>query len=199
MQANFISRSNRTSSAGFTLLELLVVIVIVSILVTYSTLAIRGSSPEDLIKEEALRLQTLTQLVMEESILRGEEYGIEVFQDGYRFVRFSDDQWVTLDDDRILRDRELPADIELEMRLEETDIVIGVVSDPMSDNEVELNETEEVSSEEEQEKISPHIYILSSGEITPEFEIRFYILGVETSYLVTGVFDGTLNSEISDL
>jgi len=199
MQANFITRPHKTSAAGFTLLELLVVIVIVSILVTYSTLAIRGTSPEDLIREEALRLQTLTELVMEESILRGEEYGIEVFQDGYRFVRFSDDQWVTLDDDRILRDRELPADMELEMRLEETDIVINLASEPMSDNEVELNEAEEVSDEEQQEKISPHIYILSSGEITPEFEIRFYILGVETSYLVTGVFDGTLNTEISDL
>ena len=199
MPANFITRSHRAGSAGFTLLELLVVIVIVSILVTYSTLAIRGSSPEDLIKEEALRLQTLTQLVMEESILRGEEYGIEVFLDGYRFVRFSDDQWVTLDDDRILRERELPADMELEMRLEETDIVIGVVSDPMSDNEVELNETEDVSSEEEEEKITPQIYILSSGEITPEFDIRFYILGVETSYLFTGMFDGTLNTEISEL
>ena len=199
MPANFVKRSHRAGSAGFTLLELLVVIVIISILVTYSTLAIRGSSPEDQIKEEALRLKTLTHLVMEESILRGEEYGIEVFQDGYRFVRFSDDQWVTLDDDRILRDRELPADMELEMQLEETDIVIGVVSDPMSDNEVELSETEDVSNEEEEEKISPQIYILSSGEITPEFEIRFYILGVETSYLVTGMFDGTLNTEISEL
>ena len=199
MQANFITRSHRASTAGFTLLELLVVIVIVSILVTYSTLAIRGSSPEDLLKEEALRLQTLTQLVMEESILRGEEYGIEVFQDGYRFVRFSNDQWITLDDDRILREHELPADIELEMRLEETDIVIGVVADPMSDNEIDLDEAEQVTSDAQQEQISPHIYILSSGEITPEFEIRFYILGVETSYLVTGVFDGTLNTEISDL
>jgi general secretion pathway protein H len=183
---------------GFTLLELLVVVVIVAILFTYTTLAIRSNSPEEIIKEEAQRLERLIQLALEESILRGEEYGIEVFIDGYRFLRFSDNQWLPLTQDKILRERELPLDMELEMSLEETDIVIGLISEPMSNNEVDLEQSEEQDDSKEAE-IKPHIYLLSSGEITPEFEIRLYILGVEDSYLVKGIFDGTLETKLSEL
>jgi hypothetical protein len=51
----------------------------------------------------------------------------------------------------------------------------------------------------DEEKARPQIFLLSSGEITPEFDVRFYILGVEASYFVKGSFDGTLKTELSDL
>ena len=190
---------------GFTLIELLVVVVIVSILFTYTTLAIRSNSPEDYIKEEAYRFERLTQLALEESILRGEEYAIEIFTDGYRFLRFTENQWLPLDNDKILHQRDLPQDMELEVSIEETEIVIDLASNSMSEQKLNLDfdldtESEENNEEENEEsKIKPQIYLLSSGEITPEFDVRFYILGVETSYFVKGAFDGSLEAEISDL
>jgi general secretion pathway protein H len=195
---------------GFTLLELLVVVVIVAILFTYTTLAIRGNSPEDLIKEEAHRLERLIQLAMEEAILRGEEYGIEIYLDGYRFMHLTENQWQPLAHDKLLRDRELPLEMELEMSLEETDIEIEKTSAVkkymaetsdlqtfMADSALGDNENE--STDEAENTTKPHIYLLSSGEIIPEFDIRFYILGVETSYFVKGSFDGELKTETSDL
>ena len=190
---------------GFTLIELLVVVVIVAILFTYTTLAIRSNSPEDLINEEAHRFERLTQLALEESILRGEEYGIEIFTDGYRFLRFTENQWLPLDNDKILRQRELPQDMELEVNLEETEIVIDLASNPMSEQKLDLSfsldsESKENNEEEnEKSKAKPQIYLLSSGEITPEFDVRFYIFGIETSYFVKGAFDGLLKTEVSDL
>ncbi len=192
---------------GFTLIELLVVVVIVAILFTYTTLAIRSNSPEDYIKEEAHRFERLTQLALEESILRGEEYAIEIFTDGYRFLRFTENQWLPLDNDKILRQRELPQDMELEVSLEETEIVIDPSSNSMSEQKLNLDfdlnlddEANENNEEEnEKSKLKPQIYLLSSGEITPEFDVRFYILGIETSYFVNGAFDGSLKTEISDL
>lgn len=197
---NYISREN-----GFTLLELLVVVVIVAILFTYTTLAIRSDSPEDIIKKEAQRMERLVQLALEESILRGEEYGIEMYLDGYRFLRFTKNQWLPLSEDKILRERELPLDMEMEIRLEETEIVIDLASDSMSEQKLDLDIESDIgsdgeSSEDEKDsKTKPQIYLLSSGEITPEFDVRFYILGVETSYFVRGYFDGSLKTEISDL
>jgi hypothetical protein len=85
------------------------------------------------------------------------------------------------------------------MRLEETEIVVGLVTDPMSDSKVDLKENSEQQADKKKPDIKPHIYLLSSGEITPDFEIRFYILGVKTSYFVRGLFDGSLKTEISDL
>jgi general secretion pathway protein H len=200
MPANFRQRSAQLfQQGGFTLLELLVVVVIVAILFTYTTLAIRSNTPEDQIKEEAYRLQNLIQLALEEAILRGEEYGIEIHLDGYRFLRFTDNQWQPLSQDKILRERKLPLDMELEMHLEETEIVIGLATEPMSDNEVELEQTDEQKKDKKEAEIKPHIFLLSSGEITPDFDIRFYILGVKTSYFVRGLFDGSLQTEISDL
>lgn len=183
---------------GFTLFELLIVVVIVAILFTYTTLAIRGNSAEDQIKEEAHRLERLIQLALEESILRGEEHAIEIYLDGYRFLRFTGNQWLALSQDKILRERELPHDMELEIRLEQTEIVIDPAAELMSEQILDADD-EESESENEKSKAKPQIYLLSSGEITPEFDIRFYILGVETSYLVKGFFDGSLKTEMSDL
>ena len=180
---------------GFTLIELLVVVVIVAILFTYTTLAIRSDSPEDIIKKEAQRMERLVQLALEESILRGEEYGLEIYLDGYRFLHFAENQWLPLSGDKILRERELPLEMELEMRLEETEIVIELADEPM-DEQLDLD-TE--SDGDDKKEVKPQIYLLSSGEITPEFDVRFYIIGVETSYFVKGLFDGSLKTEKSDL
>lgn len=198
MKTNFLLQCipQRYKQCGFTLLELLVVVVIVSILFTYTTLAIRSNSPEDIIKEEATRLERLVQLALEESILRGEEYGIEVYLDGYRFLRFNEDKWSPLSEDKILRERELPLAMEMEMSLEETEIVIDLASNKMSGQAFDLELDDD---QEEKKETRPQIFLLSSGEITPEFEVRFYILGVETSYFVKGLFDGTLKTEISEL
>ncbi len=184
---------------GFTLLELLVVVVIVAILFTYTTLAIRSDSAEVLIKKEAFRLERLIELALEEAILRGEEYAIEIHLDGYRFLRFTENQWLPLSEDKILGIRELPLDMELEMSLEDTEIVIDPSSDLIAEQELELDDESEEDAPDENSKAEPQIYLLSSGEITPEFDIRFYILGVETSYFVKGSFDGSLTTEISDL
>ncbi|NOQ91000.1 MAG: type II secretion system minor pseudopilin GspH [Gammaproteobacteria bacterium] len=206
MQTNVTAQITRQH--GFTLLELLVVVVIVAILFTYTTLAIRSDSAEDIIKKEAHRMERLLQLALEETILRGEEYGIEVFTDGYRFLHFTENQWLPVNDDKILRARDLPLNMELEMRQEETGIemdnAIDAYMSQSSDLENFMSDTtlgsDEDQPDDEQKNITkPQIYLLSSGEITPEFDIRFYILGVETSYIVKGLFDGTLTTEISEL
>jgi general secretion pathway protein H len=200
MRTNFAIKINNQqfNQRGFTLIELLVVIVIVAILFTYTTLAIRGNSPEDEIKEEAHRLERLIELALEESILRGEEYGIEFFIDGYRFLHYVETQWEPITQDTILRQRELPEKMEIETRLEDSPIVIDLASEPLADNTVELDESDETDGATT-EKIYPHIYLLSSGEIAPDFDVRFYIPGVELNYIVKGIFDGTLSTEISDL
>ena len=193
----------RRHSTGFTLIELMVVIVIISIMFTFATLAIRSDSPEEMIHREAQRFERLVELALEEATLRGEEYALEVYIDGYRFYRF-ENEWIPLSDDTLLRDRELPEDMEIEMSLEETEIIIDPAASMQSlgDAEGDTDSETGVTAEAEKDKankVTPQIFLLSSGEITPEFDLRFYMFGTEASYFIRGRFDGSLNTELSDL
>jgi len=189
-------------SQGFTLIELLVVIVIVAILFSFATLSIRSVEPEELIETEAQRLDRLIQLVLEESILRGQDYGIDVFVDGYRFLRRENQQWVEISNDKLLRARTLPPDMELELTLEDTEVQTNSKLTDFSLNSTVdkfANEDNKTDGESGTKKITPQIFLLSSGEISPEFTIRVFFPNVETSYLVTGSFDGQHKVSISDL
>ena len=109
-----------TNEQGFTLLEILVVVVIAAIIFSLSTLAIRGTTPEELLQTEARRLDRLLQLAQEEAILRGEEYGLEFGPQSYRFLIYVDNDWRTLQHDKLLR--------ELDITLQYPDLDAGLGS-----------------------------------------------------------------------
>ena len=183
-----IAQFGRTSQSsirerGFSLLELLVVIVIIAILFTFTTLAIRGTSPEELLETEARRLDQLLQLALEEAILRGMEYGLEFTPNSYRFLLYIENTWQPLEADRLLRERQLPVDMEFELEIEQIDVLIDE-SDRQDDDD--------------EETARPQVFLLSSGEITPEFSVRLVMPGVATSYLVTGNANGEHKAEESD-
>ena len=174
---------------GFTLLELLVVVVIVSILFSFLMLSIRSNSPEDLIKEEAHRLNQLLQVALEEAVLRNTEYGLVFNARGYQFLQLNENNWQTVAADKLLRKRELPLEMEIELAVEQTDIIIA---DPPENSE------EDGDGEKIEEKIKPQVFLMSSEEITPEFSARFTIPGVKTSYIVNATINGKHTVSISD-
>ena len=175
---------NNTTEHGFSLLELLVVIVIIAILFTFTTLAIRGTSPEELLQTEAQRLDRLLQLALEEAILKGAEYGLEFTPTSYRFLIYAEFSWQSLEADKLLRERQLPEGMEFELEVEQIDVLIEETNN---------------KDDEEEEKARPQVFILSSGEITPEFSVRLVIPGVATSYIVSGSVNGEHEAVISEL
>lgn len=180
------SRPGKVS--GFTLLELLVVIVIISVLFSFMTLTIRSSSPEDVIKEEARRFNQLIQLALDEAVLRNTEYGLKFDKNGYQFLQLEENTWLTMDADKMLRSRELPLEMELELSVEQIDVIIG-----------ETNESPDEASEQNEDKLQPQVFLMSSEEITPEFSVRFTIPGIKASYIVNATIDGKHTVSISDL
>jgi general secretion pathway protein H len=178
------SRSN-PNAHGFSLLDLLVVIVIIAILFTFTTLAIRGTTPEELLQTEAQRLDQLLQLALEEAILRGMEYGLEFTPNSYRFLLFAENSWQPLETDKLLRERQLPEDMEFELEIEQIDVLIDKAQS-------------EDDEDKENERFRPQVFLLSSGEITPEFSVRLVMQGVATSYLVSATANGQHEAEISD-
>ncbi len=193
---------------GFSLIEMLVVIVIGGILFTYATLAIRGHNPQERLQTEAKRFAQLIQLAQQEAILRGEDYGLEVTINSYRFLHLKNQLWVEISNDHLLRRRKLPQKMELELSLENTTIVINPTRRKSSNFSLQDNSdgsspdnagTQEKTQNRGGNKIQPQVYLLSSGEITPEFALRFFYPEVQASYVVRGKFDGSIKRTLSDL
>lgn len=155
----------RRRSGGFTLVEILVVIVIISIVMSIAMLSITLAGGDNQLRDEAQRVISLVDVAQDESLLQGREFGLEFMQGSYRFVEFNPltQQWSEVIGDDTLRQRELPEELELELFIEERRVILK--TDPAR--------TE--SGEEDRpgiERYAPHVLIYSSGDMSP-FELHF--------------------------
>ncbi len=94
-----------TASRGFTLLELLVVLVTVGITLGFVSLK---AMPDDhqVLQNEAQRIALLLQTARDEAIVRNHPIAFEAQPDRYRFLMRDENTWQPLKQDDLLRERE---------------------------------------------------------------------------------------------
>ena len=92
------------ASRGFTLVEVMVVMVIIGIVLGMVTLnAI--PSPRQNLQNEAQRLALLLQLARDEAIVRNRLVNFEANSERYRFMVRQEKEWVQVTQDDLLRER----------------------------------------------------------------------------------------------
>jgi general secretion pathway protein H len=111
------STDRRRAGRGFSLLELLVVLLLIGIILTLATLAVRPRLGAADSGDEAARLAALLQLAREQAVLQGVEHGLELARDGYRLLALEDRTWQPLAES-IWRPRTLPAQVRLQLTVE---------------------------------------------------------------------------------
>ncbi|MCK5896359.1 MAG: type II secretion system minor pseudopilin GspH [Cocleimonas sp.] len=160
-----------TKQSGFTLLEVMVVVVIVAIL-SSAVVPLMSKNADDVLTEQADRFMALMSLVQDEAILQSRQLGLKVDEQGYSFLQQEDEgSWVPFDDGPF-RARKLSSGIKASLYLEDVDIVLE-------------------EGGEGEERTTPQVFILSSGEMTP----FYYELTFATGSRVRVTMDAIGNSK----
>ncbi|MFN2308953.1 MAG: type II secretion system minor pseudopilin GspH [Gammaproteobacteria bacterium] len=151
----------RRRPAGFTLLEMLAVVVIIGIVLTFAVLSIGGDRRAEELERESRQFAELLRLASEQAVLRGEEWAVQLTPEDYRFLIYTDAGWAVLADDDLFRTRRLAQDTRLEVELEGRELALETTGDVM-----------------------PTLLLLSSGETSP-FIAEFAASATEHRYRVS--------------
>ncbi len=118
--------------AGFTLIEIMVVLLIVAITIGMVGVNLqRGDNNR--VQEEADRIVILLQAAREEAILQGQILAVQFNREGYRFLRLNNkDKLELIEQDEILSPRSLPDGVTLSFTIDgaAAETEAGLILDP---------------------------------------------------------------------
>jgi general secretion pathway protein H len=140
-------------SKGFTLVEILVVVVIMAIVISLAVLSIGTTGRDAQLDEESRRIEGLVGLLHERALLEGRDFGMRIEPAAYEFVVYDSrrDRWTALDQEHEFRRRDLPKGVSFQLELDSQIVVI---------KPKDRNLTSDTTP-------APQLAIAASGEGTP--------------------------------
>ena len=189
----------RSRSAGFTLIEIMIVVVIIGIITAGVLLSINLTGRDQDLEKESDRLLTLVNYVREQAQMQTRDYGVLIRDDGYQFVAYDTRRglWREIYEDEILRLRKLPDGLDFKLVVDARPVVLvptGEVKPPDPKNQKQKTKTladvkslddasslkdttssgkklgEDSGKLDEEKKVTPQIMIYSNGDLS-SFEI----------------------------
>ncbi|MDX1634565.1 MAG: type II secretion system minor pseudopilin GspH [Marinobacter sp.] len=135
---------------GFTMIEILVVLIVVGLLAALAVANLGGSAQQRELENTARELFLLMQTASEQAVLNNQELGMVLEDDSYRFLVYDEleREWVG-QAERLFQPRQLP----------ETLVVTPII------------ETNLPTLAGREEGLRPDLVFFSSGEVTP-FELE---------------------------
>ncbi|GAC1300080.1 MAG: type II secretion system minor pseudopilin GspH [Steroidobacteraceae bacterium] len=171
-------------SKGFTLVEILVVVVIMAIVISLAILSIGTTGRDTQLDEESKRIEGLIALLHERALLEGRDFGLRIEPGGYEFVVHEPrrDRWMTLDEEHEFRRRDLPKGIRFQLELDSQVVVIKPIERHLASDAAPPG---------------PQVAIAASGEGTP-FRLTLLRDGTTAKASVVGDALGKLTRAGSD-
>ena len=119
-------RGPHRTGAGFTLIEVLVVVAIIGLMVAGFVLSLSLAGRDPVLERESDRLFTLLNYAREQAELQTREYGILFQEDGYEFLAYDVQlgQWRSVFEDDALGARKLPEGLDVKLVVETRPVVL---------------------------------------------------------------------------
>jgi general secretion pathway protein H len=173
----------RSRDSGFTLLEILVVIVIIGVMVSMVSLSVGVLGADQEVEEETRRFWAVTRQAREEAELQAIDVAIFVGASDYEFLRFDTrrNEWIPIVEDQLYAQRSLPDGLRFRLWMEGREIVL---KPGLPDR----------SQKDESQKFPPQLTVLSSGDVVP-FEMHIERDGAPALWRMTSLADGDLRIE----
>lgn len=169
---------------GFTLVEILVVVVIMAIVISLAVLSIGVTGRDAGLDQETRRIQGLMSLLHERALLEGRDFGMRLEPAAYEFVVYDPykDRWQPMTQDREFRHRDLQKGLSFQLQLDSQVVVLKPVDKSFS---------------RAQPPQPPQLAIAASGEGTP-FKLTLTRDQTRASATVSGDAAGKVSSDRSD-
>jgi general secretion pathway protein H len=165
-------------SKGFTLVEVLIVMLIITVVISLTVLTVSSTGRDSQLDEESRRIEGLLGLLHERALLEGRDFGLRIEPTAYEFVVYDTRRnlWLMLDQEREFRHRELPKGITFQLQLDSQTVVIKPIDKDLSNGAPP----------------NPQIAIAASGEGTP-----FRLILVRDATHAKSAIDGDALGKIS--
>lgn len=216
------NRFSPKNKQGFTLIEMMLVIVLIGLMASVIQYNAGGDQQETLLKKTSLRFAGIFDVAAEYSMLNNIELGLLVDKTSYRFLAYDGTRWTDVGDNDLLVETPLPDGVEMLLQLDDLPIEEPLLFDPQQLDEDGLFSNEDSFADEDEDergsrsgsgdrskgkkkkKLIPQVYILSGGDLTP-FSITFQLNEAlaysyqnedeQPKYRVTGIFTTPLTIE----
>ncbi|QYJ93596.1 type II secretion system minor pseudopilin GspH [Shewanella spartinae] len=154
---------------GFTLLEVLLVVLLMGLAAAAVTYTTSGSDQHKALERTARQFMAATELVLDETILSGHFIGIVIDKQRYEFVVYDEGKWKPLQQDRLLAAKEMDPGVEMHLVLDG----LPLTQEDEEDDESWFDEPLIERSEDEKKKFpEPQVLLFPSGEMSV-FELTF--------------------------
>jgi len=169
---------------GFTLIEVMLVIVLMGLLASYVVVNFVLEPREKVLQRETERLQQLVQLMSETAVLKQQDFGIALDHKGYEFLVHDGTRWQRLMEPKALRFHSWPEQLTAELQLDGLPFAEDSIMGQEEFREQQQQWLEQLTEQAEaddsaegkgqkgaggkpEKPLMPQVYILSSGDISP--------------------------------
>lgn len=194
------ARRARPGAAGFTLIEILIVMVIIGVLATMVSMSISGRAVDDRMQAESRRLEQLLRMASDEAQALGLEIGFRHTIPGFEFLTPDTvtGEWKLVEEPTFRR-RAIPPPFYLELRIDGR-LVKPAQPAPVETEDKNGDDDKKQSSaalklnDDDDKVVEPQVLILSSGEMTA-FTLDLKLKDLPTYYRLEANAMGEITSQ----